>query len=282
MKKVIIILAATTFAASATAANETMRQDVNMPFYRIDFRAVACYFDIKINDVSVFSMNMKSSFSVRIPVNHLILESGKQRLSVTIQPNTGETEFDEDAAFAMTLQLYADTGNSLEHVEDILEYDMADDKENVMVYQTSFDAAVPYQITAWQNSTDLNTVENLRQKVETAYQKLGEMITKKQYDAFVDMMREQEKRMAQSLYIDPESSKERMDGLIEDFENGFEFVPLSGGETMYIYADGKLVCLKTDNGNSALKFLNRETEEEMSVEIFFHLKKGDTELTVSP
>jgi len=255
---------------------------MNKPFYRIDFKAGACFFDIKVNDIPVFSTNMERYFSMTIPVNYLILESGKQQLSVTVLPNTGETVFDENISFAMTLQLYEDTGNSLEHVEDILEYRIPCDREKAIEYQTIFDAAVPYQISAWQSSVDLNTVENLREKAETAYRKLGEMITNRQYDEFIHCLQDQEKRMAVSMYFDEKSSKERMDRLIKDFKEGFELVPLSGDETMHIYAGGKLVCLKTKNGESALQFLKKETGEEMEVGIFLHLKKGDTALSVSP
>jgi hypothetical protein len=83
------------------------------------------------------------------------------------------------------------------------------------------------------------------------------------------------------MYLDEKESKKRMDGLIEEFENNFELIPLSGDETMHIYANGKLVCLKTADGESALRLLNKETDDEIYVDVSFHLKEGDTELTVS-
>jgi len=154
-----------------------------------------------------------------------------------------------------------------------------EDKTQAVYEHTAyFDAEVPYQITAWQNSVDLNSVENLREKVEAAYKKLCDMITQKQYDAFMDCVRERENRVAVSMYLDKESRKEIMESLIA----GFEPIPFSGTETMNLYADGKLVCLTAEDGNSALRFFNKKTGEEMILDIMFHLKKGDTELSVSP
>jgi len=298
MKKVLIIISLCTAVATTlfggtkgkkpiknndmTTTSTSLRKDVNKPFYRIDFKAGACFFDIKINDISVMSMNMERYFSMTIPVNYLIPESGKQRLSVTVLPNTGETVFDENIIFAMTVQLYDDTGDALKHVEDILEYRIPNDRENMIEYQTTFDVTVPYQLTAWQTSTDLNTVDHLREKLESAYQKVGDMIRQKQYDAIINSMREWEKRIATSMYLGKEESDARMGRLIEDFKNGFEPVPLSGTETMHVYADGKLACLKTEDGESALRFWNKETEEEMTLDMMFHLKKGDVELSIAP
>jgi hypothetical protein len=34
--------------------------------------------------------------------------------------------------------------------------------------------------------------------------------------------------------------------------------------------------------SSALRCLNEKTEEEMTLDMMFHLKKGDTELSIAP
>jgi hypothetical protein len=283
MKKVII-LATAAFITSATAASGTTRQDIKEPFYVIDFSVVRCKFEIQINNVEVLTMNVNGQMASNIQCNHLILESGVQQLDIIVYPRAGDSGFDAESAFSFKLMLY-DSDNEFKLIEDnIVGWKMSDnDKtQDVCRHTVSFRAQVPYQIDAWQNSADLNTVENLRQKVETAYQKLGEMISQKQYDAFKSMMQVREKRIAASLYLDEADMRKRTDELIEDL-NDFELVPLSGAETMHIYADGRLVCLKNEDGESALRLRNiKETDEEMYIEVFFHLKKGNTELTVSP
>jgi hypothetical protein len=281
MKKTIFIL--TLFAIFATGIAQ---QNIKEPYYMIDFSVVNCKFEFQINKVDLLSMNVNGQMASNMPCNHLILGSGVQQLDIFVYPSAGETEFDDETELSVKLVLYDVVGGRVDEVIDdnIVSWEMNDNdkKETVISHTLHFNAQVPYQLTAWQNSTNLNTVENLRQKVETAYEKLGEMITKKQYDAFKNLMQEKEKRVVISMYLDEKESERRMDGLIEEFENGFEFVPLSGAETMHIYADGKLVCLKTEDGESALRFLNKETDDEIYLDIMLHLKKGDTELTVSP
>ena len=294
MKKPIIIpvllyavqiLSAATVIAGATAASGTARQDIKEPYYMIDFNVVHCKFEIHINKVHLMTWNIEGQMWSNMPCNHLILGSGVQQLDIFVYPCSGKTEFSHETGLTVKLMLYDAADEIVELVEeDIVSWKMSDnDKTKAACSHTAtFHAQVPYQLTAWQNSADLNAVENLRQKVETAYQKLGEMITRKQYDAFKNLMQEKEKRMATCFYLKEEESKKRMDGLIELLESGYEFIPLSGAETMHIYADGKLVCLKSENGNSALRFLDKETDDEIYIDVIFHLKKGDTELTVSP
>jgi len=290
-KTFILLLTATTVSGNHHAMDNNdetislpLRQDVKEPYYVIDFSAVSCKFEIQINKASVFSMNVDGQVGTEIPCNFMIFESGRQQLDIIVYPSTGNTEFAESTDFSAKVKLY-DVVDKFELVEDdILVWKMSDDDKTGAIcrHTAFFNADVPYRLNTWQQSADLNAVENLREKVETAYQKLGEMITKKQYDAFKNCMQEREKRMAVSMYLDQKSSKERMDELIKNFKEGFEWIPLSGDETMHIYADGKLVCLKTKDDESALQFRNKKTDDEIEVEIMFHLKEGDTELSVSP
>jgi hypothetical protein len=40
--------------------------------------------------------------------------------------------------------------------------------------------------------------------------------------------------------------------------------------------------LVTEDGEPVLRLRNSETEEEMTLDMMFHLKEGDTELSVEP
>jgi hypothetical protein len=279
MKKLII-----TLSTIALIAGETLGQNVKEPYYMIGFSVVRCRFEIQINKVSLITMNINGQMSTRVPCNYLILESGKQQLDIIVHPSVGDSEFGENSAFSAKIVLYEVSNEFTLVADSIVTCEMgAEDKtEAVYRHTTYFNADVPYRITAWQNSADLNTVENLREKLISAYKKIGEMITQKQYDTFRNSLRERESNMAVSMFLDKAQSKARMDGLIEDFQNGFEMLPLSGKETVRLYADGKLACLVTEDGEHALQFRNSETEEEMTLDMMFHLKKGDTELSVAP
>jgi hypothetical protein len=280
MKKVIVSL-----SALAVIAGTTSGQEIKQPYYTVHFMAVHCKFEIQINKVSLHTMDIKGHVGTGIPCNHLILESGEQQLDIIVEPCTGESGFGEDSEFSAAIELYDVSNDEFTLVKDtVIACEMSDKAKTGAVYRHTahFNAEVPYRITAWQNSADLNSVENLREKLDAAYKKISDMITQKQYDTFENCIRERENRMAATMYLNSEEIKERMDSLIEDFKNGFELQPLSGKETIRIYADGKLACLVNEDGDSALRCINKKTEEEMTLEMMFHLKKGDTELSVAP
>ncbi len=255
---------------------------IKEPYYVIDFNASACMFDIQINKISLFLMDVKGQIGSEAPVNYLIPESGKQELDIIVYPNIGKTGFDQNTKFSASIKLFDLSSGSFVLVEDgIASFKMSDEDKKVPVckHKNYFMADVPYKLVAWQESVDLSTVEDLREKVESAYQKLGNIITKGQYNTFRNFLQESEKNAAISMYLDEEESKERTDELISDFQNGYVVEPLSGTEVMHLYADNKLVCLKTAEGSSALSLRHKETDETLTIDILFHLKQGETDLS---
>ena len=286
MKQTIALFTLVFICMTAFAQNteKQEQQKLKEPYYMIEFRAINCKFEILINKVSLLMMNINGQIGSEMPCNYLILESGEQQLDIIVQPCTGESGFVESSEFSAKVNLYDVSNGFTLMEEDIVACEMSDADKTEASYKNTayFNAEVPYQQTAWRNSIDLNTVENLREKLEAAYKKIGDMIIQKQYDAFRNSMQEQESRMAVSMYLDEEESKKRMDELIEDFQGGFELLPLSSTKTMHLYANGKLACLRAEDGESVLQLYNKETEEEMTLDIMFHLKEGDTELSVAP
>ena len=254
-------------------------------FYMIEFKAGACLFDIKLNDVSVFSLNMDKFISMTLPVNNLILESGVQQLSATVLPLLGEIALDDNVSFGMTVKLHNDTGTSLQHVEDILTYTIPENtKENplpVVEYHTTFNASVPYKITAWQNSVDLRDFPDLRNMLDRICKTIEHLVNTKQYDRFVDMLSEREDNVSIAMYFTPEEKKGRMQRLVDDFKSGFTMVPFSLDEAIIVYyAQGKVITLVKSDLESAFRFVNTETGEELNLEMRFHLKRGSTELSI--
>lgn len=49
-------------------------------YYELDCSALMCYFEVLINDVCVFSLNVDGQASMDIPINTGILEKGEQNI----------------------------------------------------------------------------------------------------------------------------------------------------------------------------------------------------------
>ena len=60
------------------------------PYYVIEFNAVNCFIDIRVNDVSILCLNITGQISTTLPVNNAILASGEQRVAYNILPVLGE------------------------------------------------------------------------------------------------------------------------------------------------------------------------------------------------
>ena len=256
---------------------------IEKPFYEISIRASICFFDIQVNNVSLISMNVKGQVSFPLPLNYLILESGLQEISVRIAPTLGDIILDEDTNFSCELKLF-NSDDKAQPIETVAKYeiDKAILKTGIPVieHKIKFNAKVPYKLLAWQNSIDLETVSNVRGLVEGFYKKINLLIATKQYDAFIELLSEREKNMTVSMYLSNEESKNRMNGLIEDFENGFKLAPLSFDDFLIYFSDNRVVKIVKKDMDSALRFFNKDTGEEMSLDVLFQMKQDSKELSI--
>jgi len=256
---------------------------IEKPFYKISISASTCFFDVQINNVSLLSMNVKGQLPITVPINYLILESGLQELSVKIMPTLGDAIIDEDANFSLILQLF-DSENVFQCIENVEKYEIDKDKLKmglpVIEHKIRFKAEMPYKLSAWQNSIDLKTISNVREQIETFYNKIDSLIATKQYDAFIELMSERERNMAISMYLTDGESKSRMDGLIQDFEDGFKLMSLSMDDFLIYYANDRVVKIVKKDLDSAIRFFSKETGEEMALDMLFHIKQDSKELSI--
>jgi hypothetical protein len=256
---------------------------IEKPFYKISIKASTCFFDVQVNNVSLLSMDINGRLPITVPLNYLILESGLQELSVRIMPNVGNTTINKEAKFSFILQLF-DVENNFERIKDVASYELDQDMLKsglpVMEHKIKFNADMPYKLSAWQNSIDLKTIQNIRERVEVFCKKIDSLISTKQYDEFIRLMSEREKNMAISMYLSDAASKTRMNDLVKDFEDGFKMQPLSVDDFLIYYADNKVVRIVKKDMDSAIRFFNKETEEEMTLDFLFHLQPGKTELSI--
>lgn len=256
---------------------------IQKPFYKISIKASTCFFDIQVNNVSLLSMDIKGQLPITVPLNYLILESGLQELSVKIMPNVGDTTISEDTKFSFILQLF-NAENNFEHIKDVASYELDKDMLKsglpVIEHTIKFNADMPYKLSAWQNSIDLKTISNIRERIKVFCKKIETLISTKQYDEFISLMNEKEKNTVISMYLSNAVSKKRMNDLVKDFEDGFKMTPLSVDDFLIYYADNKVVKPVKKDMDSSIRFYNKKTEEEMTLDVLFHLKHENGELSI--
>ncbi|WP_294245305.1 hypothetical protein [uncultured Chryseobacterium sp.] len=248
----------------------------NQPYHMIDFSASACLFEIRINDYPVIHMNVEGQVASTVPINYAILKSGVQTVSVTILPNIGDAELHPKSEVKFNLKTF-DVTHDFTLEKQFGEYQsetVGEKKLPVIKHAGTFTAEVPYTLEAWQNGKDLDQIDDCREKLDAAYKKVSRIIQEGRFDDYKKEIAQREKNMAVSMYLSEAESESRFSGLVDDFKSGFEIQPVAREAVMLICGGGKVAVLKKANGEPALSLENRETEEELMLDISFYIPEG--------
>lgn len=251
-------------------------------YYMVDFSASACLFEVRVNDYPVVSMNMPGQVATSMPINYAILNSGKQGISAVVLPILGEEELGQNAELKFDIKVF-DVSNDFVFKRQISSYktsNISEQKIPVIKYVNSFEAEIPYELKSWDDGTDLSTIKNCREKLENVYSEVSRMINQKKYDEFKKMIAKREKTMAISMYLSKEEAEGRINELVADFKSGFEIQPIASDAVMILGADNRVAMLKKPNGEPALFLENKETEEELMLDLAFYIPEGKTEFEV--
>ncbi len=253
------------------------------PYYMIDYSASACMFEIRVNDYPVITMNIEGQIATMTPINFAILKSGLQSLSVKILPILGTLKLDPDADLKFNIKLF-DVANDFVFKNQFEEYQSEKigrtKKLPILSHVSSFTAEVPYKSEAWQKGTNLKDIKDLLPKLKKAYVEIGILINNKKYEAFKEKIAKREKYMSNSMYLSKQESDKRVNMLIKDFDSGFKVMPLSNEVILQIYSNSKVAAIKKPNGESALYLYNKETKEELMLDLTFYIPEGKTEFEV--
>lgn len=252
------------------------------PYYSIEFSAIACKFEILVNDIPVSSFEVDGQMSPTVPVNYAILKSGKQYLSVKLLPLNGKQFLGTDADFRYTVKLYDVARDEFNFLEDSISYSFDkqknDGKQTVLAHSAQFNAEIPYQMTDWENSRELLSISKekdyIPKKLDAAYSEILKLLRNKQYDLFYDKIKFRERNMAVSMYLSEDEVNARIHSLIEDLDEGFVVMDLPADRIMKMYGHGKLATYKKLNGEPAFQLLNEKTKEEIMLEFMFHIPQG--------
>lgn len=250
------------------------------PYYEIDFSAVMCSFQIKINDVELISMSIEGETRSDFPVNHLILESGKQTIEVKGLPMTGQKEMHDDSYIRYRVNMYDMASGEYVFVRQFEEYFTKKPDKNIpfIGHQSTFSAEVPYTLDAWQKGKDLKNVKfDVKEKLIKKYNDMIRLISAGSYNAFISQYQKRETNNALAMYLGQQQAESRMGGVISDMKNGFKVQELTDDVYVEYSAYGKLAALKRTDMMSALRLENAKTEEELVLPITFYIPEGKDE-----
>jgi len=256
---------------------------MTQPYYMLDFSAGCCMFQIRVNDIPVMTLDLPGQAASIVPINFGILQSGKQTITATLLPHSGQTTLDPEALLEFDVKMF-DVQNDFVFKEQLCSYTFAkvNPEKSLPVerYRTEFIATVPYQLKGWTKGVPLKDVEDMGEKLKAAYYRIANLISNKHYDRFREVIHNREHIMTTSMYLDEGAAQARIEGLIDDFESGFEVAPIAENAVLQVYADGRAAALKKLNGEPALYLVNEKTKEELMIDLMFYVPEGKTEFEV--
>jgi hypothetical protein len=260
-------------------SKKTMKQ----PYYQLDFSALLCKFEIKVNDIEILSMNVDGQTATDIPINSAIFGSGLQKIEVKGYPLNGTKKNNPEAYIRYKVVEQEVSTGEFVFSKDFEKYQTPPVKDGQpFIYHTSnFMAEVPYELQSWNN---LRNVKELKTDIIPALTKAYQSLIKKakagDYKPLIDALKVVEDRNSKTMYLSDQDTKQRIKSILDDITDGFNIMDLTEGRVLSYAGNGKLVRFVRTDGNSALALESNKTNEELVLDFWFSLPNGSQEFIV--
>lgn len=254
------------------------------PFYSVNFNARMCHMKITINGIPLFNMEVDGQCSTTYPFNHLLLESGMATVRYEARPLKGELQLHEKAYLSCVVELYDMDSKKYEPILTMASYETPSQEGAIIpyyIYENAIQVDVPYSLTGWKQSIKLDRFKDrLRPMVFMKYNSIIALMQNHDFAQYENAFRERESIMSTCLYMSEGDKQDRMTEVREAVMSCSEIVPLSGTDELELAADGRLVRLLKEDGESALRVRNDIEGEVTALELWLHVKLGSKELTI--
>lgn len=256
------------------------------PYYEL-YPNLNCSGIVLINDVPVFSFLGKDTnegiMDGSVPINHVVLQSGKYNVTGKIFPRFGQKTLTENDGMEISFNV-SDIDNWKETKHSFFPQlstpEASFDRNNKVTsplkglpyfeIKTEIEIELPFVLDGWQNSIDLTKLDEtvLKQKVIEYYTQLHAILKEHNASKFLELSREKEELQTKAFYFNSIRKQEIRDSIINLFNKNLEVLPLNPDELkLEIFGYGKLVSLLRIDGGSALQFKRNIAEGERNIEL---------------
>jgi hypothetical protein len=256
---------------------------MNQIYYELDCSAFMCYFEVRINDVCVFSLNVDGQATMDIPINSGILEKGEQDIEIRVLPLSGGKELHKESYVRYKVIEYDVSSGDFKFVQQFENFQTAPVQEQIpfIIHKSVFMSNVNYKLDAWQNGVDLKEVNfDLKKALIKECEEIINALNDKNYKLFTEKLAKKEKNAAIAMYLNSEESKNRISQILGELEDGFKAMPIDNNVYIEYSAYNKLATLKRPNRMPALYLENSKTNEEIVLDIRFCFIKGNTNFEI--
>ncbi|WP_374948620.1 hypothetical protein [Mucilaginibacter sp.] len=254
---------------------------MHQPYYTVEFKGVACKFDILVNDMPAFSYDDTGSINSQVPINHLILHSGQQSVSYVMRPMQGTKHLSNNSS--LSLKVSVAEALNLQQSTPVAEFKPAKSETEVIELKQhySFKADVPYQAQGWVGGMPLIHDPAIRSDLDQAYARIRQILINKDYTAFRKLYEAKISEVDKALYSTPKESEDDWQEMINYIAHPDMVIKFDNKDShMQICGGGKVVTLLKPNHDPALYFENSKEKEEYQLPFLFYRKGPGLPLTV--
>ncbi len=243
------------------------------PYYLVEFNSSIVNFEIFINDMPAFIHNSGGAIFSQVPINHFILESGKQNIKMNILPLKGSTNLKEDGSVKIRVFCYDSSTTNYENTIEAFKFEKLDFSQNNFPIKNlidNFNAEVNYTIEGWENSDSFKDYLS-KDEIVNYFKALHLDFKEKNIDSIFNKMTKKFEEIDIAMYLDNVDNKKELSQLLSDLENGkfiLEEFPSSYKIELFGY---DRICTLTNTENlPIIYYTNKETNEEFSFPVFLH------------
>ena len=174
------------------------------PYYLVDFNSSICNYEILINGMPAFINDVGGSISSHYPINHFILKSGKQKISLKIFPLQSESVLRKDASLEIKVSFYDASSNNYNETIEVFSFKTPNlDEKEYPIIQSTFDfiAEIPYDLFGWKDSKIIVDDKNFKIDLITFYKIIHEKIMLNKIEEFYELIRKKIEETNTSMYI---------------------------------------------------------------------------------
>ena len=242
------------------------------PYYQIYISNSSCIFEIRVNDMHAVYFNYPGTVAFDQPINHLLLRSGKQRLTIRMLPVAGQSMLNELSRLEIKVQVMEATGDFSVR-QEVIAYTTPAVNEHTpaLEHKLDFDAQFPYVLAGWQHSASLKNEPGIKEQLFAWYKMMHEVIATKDMEAFKKLNAKAYEEDSISIY----NSAFMDEHLAEVFgylaDPDYRLVPLDiDALQLHYFGDGKVVSLLWPDRRPAIYLEFPKDKSQYTLDFFLH------------
>jgi hypothetical protein len=245
-------------------------KDFKEPYYLVDFTSSICNFEIFLNDMPAFIHHEGGSMSSHYPINHFILETGKQEIKIRLLPIKGEGKLREDGYVKIKVFSYDSSTSNYDDTFEVFKYETPDlSKHELPIIEVinEFVATVPYKIEGWKNAIEQQKEMESKIQAESFYKKIYALFKEKNVNELAKLFLIKFNEVDTSMYL-IEDNNQSLNNLFIRLENEkFILQDIPDLLNIQYFGGSRVLNLVRKDNLPIIYYKNNETNEEFSYPI---------------